>query len=80
MAIYGMGVFPVVRVSLKDADALRSAIARVEAASGIDFAQRSLGANEYWKISDGEAQAGVYIAILDDHLAISMFPTSAEAQ
>ena len=80
MAIYGMGVFPVVRISLKDADALLSAIARVETASGINFAQRSLGENEYWKITDGEEQAGVYIAIVDEHFAISMFPSSAEAE
>ena len=80
VAIYGMGVFPVIRVSLHDADALRGAIARVETASGMDFERHNLGEYEYWKITDGEQQAGVYIAILNDHFAISMFPSSAESE
>ena len=78
--IYGMGIFPVVRVALKDANALRAAIARIETASGMTFASQQLDGTDYWKISDSKkVDAAVYIAILDGHVAFSMFPTAAES-
>ncbi|MFT5140208.1 MAG: hypothetical protein ACI9H8_001107 [Lysobacterales bacterium] len=79
--IYGMGVFPVVRIALRDPAALRAAIGRVEASSGMDFGGNKLGETEYWKIAGhGKGQGAVYIAILEDHAAFSMFPTAAEAE
>ena len=77
-AIYGMGVFPVMRVSLKDADALRETIARIERASGVPFTTHVLDGQEYWRVSDDNQVAGAYFAILDDHFAFSLFPVSAE--
>ncbi len=78
--IYGMGVFPVVRIALKDADALRAAIGRIEASSGMTFTQQTAAETNYWKISDGSRHGAVYIAILDDHVAFSIFPTAAEEE
>ncbi len=79
--IYGMGVFPVVRIALQDASALRAAIARVETASGMTFASLKSGDTGYWKISGHRnGEVNVYIAILDDHVAFSMFPAAAEAE
>jgi hypothetical protein len=79
-AFYGMGVFPVVRVALRDADALRAAIGRVEEKSGMDFPALQSGEVAYWKIADANQQGGLYIAILADHLAVGLFPPAAEAE
>ncbi len=77
--IYGMGIFPVVRIALRDPSALRSAIGRIETASGMTFSSQTSGETEYWKLTGhGDGDAGIYIAILDDHVAFSMFPTAAE--
>lgn len=86
--IYGLGAFPVIRVSLKDAQALRAAIGRVEASSGLDFAEQSLQGQSYWnlteKASDDDHSFGMYLAIVEQpegaHLAFSLFPTTAEAE
>lgn len=77
--MYGMGVFPVIRVELTDATALREAIARVEAKMGVSMPQSNFNGKTYWRISDEDSEeVGIYIAILDQQLAISVFPTSAE--
>ncbi len=77
-ALYGMGAFPVMRLALKDADALRAAIARVEAEAGFTFTARQAGEISYWRLAEGDEQGGVYIAILPDHLAIGLFPSALE--
>ncbi|NOR18617.1 MAG: hypothetical protein GQ538_00840 [Xanthomonadales bacterium] len=77
-AIYATGVFPVMRVSLKDAGKLRAAIGRIEAKIGFEIPVETLNGTSYWRVSEGDMPVGVYIAILDQQLAISMFPVSAE--
>lgn len=76
---YGMGAFPVARVSLSDPDKLRSAIGRIESDSGIPFTARSLNGVEYWKISGNQTQVGIYVAILPDHLAVALLPSAMES-
>lgn len=86
--IYGLGAFPVIRVTLKDAQALRAAIGRVEESSGLDFAEQSLEGQSYWNLtanaSNGNHPFGMYLAIVEEpegaHLAFSLFPTTAEAE
>jgi hypothetical protein len=78
-AFYGMGVFPVVRVALKDPEALRAAIGRIETKSGMTFPLMESDGQAYWRITDDSAQMGVYIAILADHVAMSAFPPAAES-
>ena len=84
--IYAMGLFPVVRIALTDPDALRAAIGRIETESGLTFSNEQSGGTDYWKISDhggdghGGDNGGIYIAILDDHVAFSAFPTVAEGE
>lgn len=77
--MYGLGVFPVIRVELTDASALRDAILRVETKMGISMPQSDFNGKAYWRISNGDGEkVGIYVAILDQQLAISVFPTSAE--
>ena len=75
---YAAGVFPVIRVSLGDAEKLRAAIARIETKMGFEMPQDSLNGTSYWRVSDEHKPVGAYIAILDQQLAISIFPTAAE--
>jgi hypothetical protein len=79
-AFYGMGMFPVMRVALQDADALRAAIGRVEEKSGMEFTTIQSGEVSYWKIADASQQGGIYIASLAYHLAIGLFPPATEAR
>jgi len=77
-AFYGMGVFPVVRVALKDPAALRAAIGRVETNSGATMPVLQAFGQSYWKIGGDHGQMAAYIAILPDHLAMGLFPPAAE--
>ena len=77
-AFYAMGVFPVIRLGLSDAQALRDAIGRIEVKMGFDLPVKEFNGASYWNITEDDMPAGVYIAILDKQLAISMFPVNAE--
>lgn len=79
MTVYGMGAFPVVRISLKDPAVFRETITRIEARSGITFTSHDLGASQYWKMASGPQGLAAYFAIVDDHFALSLFPSAAEA-
>ena len=89
-AVYGMGVFPVVRLSLGNAQALRDTIVRIEESSGLDFPELELQGQTYWRIYPGtltpnsNAPAAIYIAIIEEaagsHLAVSMFPPESEPE
>jgi hypothetical protein len=80
--IYGMGAFPVIRLGLSDSDALRATILRVLNNAGITAPEQDFQGVSYWRISDentAEVPVGLYVSILDDHLALSFFPPLAEA-
>jgi hypothetical protein len=79
-AIYAMGIFPVVRLSLSDTAKLREAIARIEAKMGFELPENDFNGMPYWRVAENGMPVGVYIAILDGHLAVSVFPTAAEDQ
>jgi len=81
--VYGMGIFPVMRMGLSDAGVLRATIQRVLANAGIDAPQLDHQGVSYWRLSDGETgnePVGLYITILENHLAMSIFPPMAETQ
>jgi hypothetical protein len=78
--IYGIGAFPVLRVELANADALRAAVGRVETKSGMTLPTLESNGTAYWRLSDHDEDAGFYIAILDDQLVVSAFPVSAETE
>ena len=81
--IYGMGAFPVVRIGLSDADDLRATIQRILANSGIDAPELEHKGVSYWRLGDDDSadgSVGLYITILEDHLALSLLPQIAEAE
>jgi hypothetical protein len=77
-AFYAMGVFPVIRLGLSDAQELRNVIARIETKMDFKLPVKELNGTSYWRIAEDGMPAGMYIAILDQQLAISAFPVSAE--
>ncbi|MSQ98713.1 MAG: hypothetical protein EXR85_05380 [Xanthomonadales bacterium] len=83
---YGMGVFPTARVELGDAQALKATVQRVLDATGITEPQQEFQGVAYWKVaaesdpSQGKLPVSVYIAILEDHIAFSIFPDSGQTE
>ena len=79
--VYGMGVFPVMRLGLSDADTLRATVQRVLDNAGITATEQEHQGVKYWRLANDDASeqpvAG-YVAILTDHLAIGMLPAVAE--
>jgi hypothetical protein len=81
--VYGMGVFPVIRIGLSDADALRATIQRVLANAEIDAPELEHQGVSYWRLSEvdtADAPVGLYVSIFADHLAMSIFPPLAETE
>lgn len=81
--VYGMGAFPVIRMGLSNPDTLRATILRVLGNAGITAPEQEFQGVSFWRVSDADIEhepAGLYIAILDDHLAMSIFPPMAEAE
>jgi hypothetical protein len=81
--VYGMGVFPVIRIGLSDADALRATIQRVLANAEFDAPELVHQGVSYWRLSDvdtADAPVGIYVSIFADHLAMSIFPPLAETE
>lgn len=78
-AIYAKGVFPVIRLGLSDAEALRNTIARIETKIGYTLPLKNLNGTSYWRISEDGIPVAIYVAILEQQLAFSVFPVNAEA-
>ena len=80
-AIYGVGAFPVVRVSLSDAAALRATIERILLNAGVDAPEAEFQGRNYWRITADdttEMPLAGYVAILDDHVVAGLYPIAAE--
>jgi len=77
-AIYAKGIFPVIRLGLSDAEELRNAITRIETKMGYALPLKNLNGTSYWRISEDDMPVAVYVAILEQQLALSVFPVNAE--
>jgi hypothetical protein len=83
---YGTGIFPTARVELGDAQALKATVQRVLDAAGITASQKEWQGLSYWQVSaesdpaEDKLPVSLYVAILDDHLAFSIFPDSAQGE
>lgn len=77
-AFYAMGIFPVLRVELEDSQKFRDMITRIESKMGFEIPQKDLNGSTYWQLSEEGMPVGFYIAILDQQLALSVFPVNAE--
>ena len=91
-AVYGMGVFPVFRIGLSDAQAFRDTLQRLQDKSGFEIPVHEFQGKSYWRLGNdemnhgdemdhgGHSSGGAYLAVQDDHLAFTVFPSAAEAE
>jgi hypothetical protein len=81
--VYGVGAFPVFRMGLADPAALRATVQRILEDSGIPAPEQSFQGVPFWRLAhedDDGPEVGLYLAILDDHLAAGLLPPSAEQE
>lgn len=84
--VYALGgAFPVVRMGLGDAAALKATVQRVLERAGLDAPEQIFEGQTYWRLDgenlalgagDSDVPAAIYIAIIEDHFALSVFPDS----
>ncbi len=79
-AVYGHGLFPVLRAGLTDPAAVRAMIARIETNSGVPIPETTFQGVNYWRAAEPDSPMGIYVAILDDHFVMSAAPQSREAE
>lgn len=80
---YGLGAFPVFRMGLADAEALRATVRRMLDRSGVTAVPLEREGQPYWRLpvrtaAGDEPPAALFIAILDDQLAAGLFPAAFE--
>lgn len=75
VAVYGVGIVPVLRLELGDPAAFRAEVARVEKAAGTTMPVAKTGGQEYWQIGNDTLAAA--IAIEGTHLVVTMLPPKA---
>lgn len=75
-AIYGVGLLPVLRAEILDADALRAMIARIEQNAGEKLATARVGEQDVWTIG-GDPLLGL-MAIEGKHLVVTVVPAGAD--
>ena len=73
IALYGLGVLPVLRISLSDGALMEQTIARLEEQAGKEMMVASVGGQEYRYAGDDEAQ--FIVAIAGDELVVSLIPS-----
>lgn len=72
--VYGLSVWPVVRIELNDPAKLRAAIARMLTAAGARPQQRTLEGRAYWLAGDGDFS--FVAAVLDREVVAAVLPTA----
>lgn len=78
-AIYGHGLFPIMRIGLGDPIRVRAMVNRVQAKSGVTMPEAEFQGKAYWRASDADDAMAIYVSILDDHVAFASGPVSEEA-
>ncbi|MEO8669905.1 MAG: hypothetical protein ABI411_01245 [Tahibacter sp.] len=75
MAIYGIGLIPVVRLELADTTAFKAAVSRIEAKAGAKLVTAKLGEQEYWQLGNDKL-VGI-AALIDGQLVLTFAPKDA---
>ncbi len=77
IAVYGIGVLPVMRMDVADSDRIYAAIQRVEQKADTTFPRQELGGIEYFEAGDDDAT--VIVSVGDNQVLLSVMPTKAKA-
>jgi len=73
LAIYGVGLLPVLRLSLSDGELFEAAIARMETQAGTAMDVASVGNQAYRYAGDDKGR--LIIAVIDNDLVVAIVPT-----
>lgn len=73
-AIYAIGLVPVARMELGDADAFRAFVARVESRAGARLPEAEVAGQKYWTLGGGDGKAMGVAAIQGRHLVLTLAP------
>lgn len=76
IAIYGLGILPVMRIQLHDEDAFRETLQRILTKADITPNEASTNGTNYWVLTP-EAPVKAILAIEDQQLVLSMVPQDA---
>jgi len=79
VAVYGIGLIPVMRIELGNPDAFRALIGRVEAKVGEKLATGTVGKQAYWSAGPAKDKLQLIIAIQDKYLVMSFAPKAADS-
>lgn len=74
-ALYGIGIWPVVRIGVNDPVKLHGTIARILAKANVAVQERELRGKKYWVFTI--EQFSVAVSVLDKELVASIVPTTA---
>ncbi len=77
-AMYGIGLIPAARIEVKNEQAMREMIARVEKKSGQSMEVGKLGELSYWKIAEADKGVTPVAAIVDGYLVMGLAPIDSE--
>ena len=80
MALYGLGMVPVLRLELADPDAFRALVARLEQKTGETLPTAAVGEQPYWRLPLPHAPLEGVGAIVDTHLVLSLAPAGASTE
>jgi hypothetical protein len=75
MALYGVGLVPVLRMELGDPAAFKAEVALIEQKTGEKLPVAKVGAQEYWQL--GNDKLAAVVAVEGTHLVVTMVPPSA---
>jgi hypothetical protein len=75
VALYGVGIVPVLRLELGDPAAFKAEVARVEQKAGAAMPVAKTGDQEYWQVGNDTVAAA--IAIEGTHLVVTLLPPKA---
>jgi hypothetical protein len=75
VALYGVGIIPVMRLQLDDPTALKAMVARAEAKAGVKAEMLTLGSYEYYRIDATKVE--VVIAVGQRQLVTTLWPKGA---
>lgn len=78
IALYGIGMVPVLRMDLAKPDNLRAFIGRMEKAAGAEMTKAKLEALEYWVFQPEAAPLMGVGAIIGNQLVLTLAPAQAE--
>lgn len=78
-AVYGVGLVPVLRMTLGKPDAFRAFVARVEATAGEKIPAAKVGDIDYWQFTNPQAPLRAILALQGNHLVATLAPVDDDA-